>query len=117
MAAENMGPDIPTARADHETSGFGGAQAEAQCAGVADDEIWETVNPGLDRFLGFGRSSDDVALAVRGGEMGVKGFCDYLSYLVEEKGIGGGLLEGKVKVLIDALNKLYGIFSCIKTLI
>ena len=93
MAAENMGPDIPTARADDETSGFGGAQAEAQCAGVADDEIWETVNPGLDRFLGFGRSADDVALAVRGGEMGVMGFCDYLSYLVEEKGIGGGLLE------------------------
>ena len=117
MAAENMGPDIPTARADDEISGFGRAQAEAQCAGVADDEIWETVNPGLDRLLGFGRSSDDVALAVRGGEMGVKGFCDYLSYLVEEKGIGGGLLEGKVKVLIDALNKLYGIFSCIKTLI
>ena len=46
--------------------------------------------------------------------MGVKGFCDYLSYLVEEKGIGGGLLEGKVKVLIDVLNKLFGIFSCIK---
>ena len=76
MAAENMGPDIPTARADDEISGFGRAQDEAQCAGVADDEIWEKVNPGLDRFLGFGRSSDDVVLAVRGGEMGVKGFCD-----------------------------------------
>ena len=62
MAAENMGPDIPTARADDETSGVGGAQAEAQCAGVADDEIWETVNPGLDRFLGFGRSADDVTI-------------------------------------------------------
>ena len=41
-------------------------------------------------------------------------FCDYLSYLVEVKGIGGGLLEGKVMVLIDALHKLYSIFSCIK---
>ena len=68
MAAENMGQDIPTARADDEISGFGRAQAEAQCAGVADDEIWETVNPGLNMLLGFRRSSDDVALAVRGGE-------------------------------------------------
>ena len=39
MAAGNMGPDIPIARADDEISGFGRAQAEAQCAGVADDEI------------------------------------------------------------------------------
>ena len=68
MTAENMGPDIPTARADDEISGFGRVQDEAQCAGVADDEIWEMVNPGLDRFLGFVRSSDDVALAVHGGE-------------------------------------------------
>ena len=114
MAAENMGPDIATARADDKISGFRRVQAEAQCAGVVDDKIWEMVNPGPDRFLRFGRSSDDVALAVCGGEMGVKGFCDYLSYLVKEKGIGGGLLEGKVKVLIDVLNKLFGIFSCVK---
>ena len=68
MAAENMGPDIPTVGADDEISGFGRVQDEAQCAGVADNEIWETVNPGLDRFLRFGRSSDDVVLAESGRE-------------------------------------------------
>ena len=37
--------------------------------------------------------------------MGVKGCCD--CHIIEEKGIGGSLLKGKVKVLIDVLNKLY----------
>jgi len=117
MAAENMGLDILTARVDGKMSGFRRAQAEAQCMGMADDEIWETVNPGLDRFLRFGRSSDDVVSVVCGREMGVEGFCGYLTYLVKEKGIGGGLLKGKVKVLINAINKLNGIFSCKKSLI
>jgi len=40
-------------------------------------------------------------------ERGIEGFCQYLTYLVEEKGIQGGLIEGKVKVLIDAINNVY----------
>ena len=63
-----MGPDIATARADDKISGFRRVQAEAQCAGVADNKIWEMENPGLDRFLRFGRSSDDVVLAESGRE-------------------------------------------------
>jgi len=109
-AAENMGPEIPVAKPDDEISGFGRARAEAECMGVADDEIWETVNPGLDRFLGFGKSSDEVRSVIRRGERGVESFCQYLTYLVEEKGVKGSLLEGKITLLVDAIKDLYGLF-------
>lgn len=101
-----MGLEIPIAGLDDEISGFGRVRAEAECRGVADDEVWKMVNPGLDRFLGFGRSLEDIGAMVRRGELGVQSFCQYLTYLVEEKEIGGNLLEGKVKVLIDAINNL-----------
>ena len=38
--------------------------------------------------------------------MGVERFCQYLTYLVE-KGVEGSLLEGKVKLLIDAITNFY----------
>ena len=106
-AAERIGLEVPTATESDEISGFGRVRAEAECTGVPDNEIWEAVNPGLDRLLGFGRPAVEVESIVRRGEMGVKGFCQYLTYLIEEKGIEGGLIEGKVKVLIGAINNMY----------
>ena len=70
-------------------------------------EVWETVNLVLDRLLGFRRPLVEVESIVRCGERGIEGFCQYLAYLVEEKEIQGGLIEGKVKVLIDAINNMY----------
>lgn len=74
--------------------------------GMADDKIWETVNPGLDQFLRFERSSDNIGSVICCGEGGVKSFVQYLKYLVEEKGVKDGLLEGKVTVLLDTINNL-----------
>ena len=75
--------------------------------GVAMEEVWETVNPAMDRLLGFQRPVIEVESIVRRGERGIEGFCQYLTYLVEEKEIQGGLIEGKVKVLINAINNMY----------
>jgi len=36
---------------------------------------------------------------------GINGFCEYLEYLIAEKGLKGGLIEGKVSVLIDTIGK------------
>ena len=48
--------EVPIATEGDEILGFGRARAEAECASVPNDEVWEVVNPGLDRLLGFGRS-------------------------------------------------------------
>ena len=44
MAAEQLGEDVPIATESDEISAFGRATAEANCMGVARDEVWETVN-------------------------------------------------------------------------
>ena len=107
MAAEQLGEDIPIATESNKISVFGQATAEANCMGVMTEEVWETVNPVLDRFLGFRRPLVEIKLLVCHGERGIEGFCQYLTYLVKEKGIQGGLIEGKVKVLIDTINNMY----------
>ena len=77
---------------------------EAECASVPNDEVWEVVSPGLDRLLG--RFVIEVESIVRHGAMGVEGFCQYLTYLIEENGIKGGLNERKVKILINNMYVL-----------
>jgi len=106
-AAEQLGEDVPIATESNEISAFGWATAEANCMGVMTEEVWETVNPVLDRFLGFRRPLVEIKSLARWGERGIEGFCQYLTYLVKETGIQGGLIEGKVKVLIDAINNVY----------
>ena len=32
-----------------------------QCLNIPSDEVWEVVNPGLDRLLGFGRALADAS--------------------------------------------------------
>jgi hypothetical protein len=77
----------------------------AQCLNLPNDEVWEVVNPGLDRLLGFGRTLDDIQSIVRRGPLGVHGLHEYLTYLVEEKGVEGGFIEGKINALIGAINE------------
>ena len=76
-----------------------------QCLNIPNNKVWEIVNPGLDRLLGFGRTLNDIQSIVLRGPLGVLGLLEYLTYLVEEKGVDGGLIKEKINVLIDAINK------------
>ena len=104
-AERTMGSNIPIGQQGDEIAAYGKASAMAQCLNIPNDEVWEVVNPGLDRLLCFGRALDDIQSIIRRGPLGVLGLLEYLTYLVEERGIGGGLIEGKVNVLIEAINK------------
>ena len=84
-------------------AGYNRSAALSVCADVPQDEVWENVNPGLDRILGFGRSKGEIAAMVHGGREGLQGLYDYLEVLVERGGIVGGLLEGKVTALMTAM--------------
>ncbi|KAH9008273.1 hypothetical protein EDB84DRAFT_1447042 [Lactarius hengduanensis] len=86
----------------NELSGYNRSSALSVCADVPRDELWENVNPGLDRILGFGRPHEEIAAMVRGGREGLRGLYEYFEVLVEEGGVVGGLLEGKVTALIKA---------------
>ena len=104
-AERSMGSNIPIGQQGDKIAAYGRESAIAQCLNIPDDEVWEVVNPGLDRLLGFGRALDDIQSIIRRGPLGVLGLLEYLTYLVEERGINGGLIEGKVNVLIDAINE------------
>ncbi|KAF8154984.1 hypothetical protein B0H34DRAFT_676656 [Crassisporium funariophilum] len=54
-AAKRMGQKVPIATESDKILAFKLARAEAECTGIANDEIWEVVNPALDRLLGFRR--------------------------------------------------------------
>ncbi|KAH9010934.1 hypothetical protein EDB83DRAFT_378225 [Lactarius deliciosus] len=86
----------------NELSGYDRSAALSVCTDVPQDEVWENVNPGLDRILGFGRSREEIAAMVRCSWVGLRGLYEYLEVLVEEGGVVGGLLEGKVTALITA---------------
>ena len=104
-AIQNIPHRTPEGRASDELANFNRCAASTVCATVTPDELWECVNPALDRMLGFGRSNKEIQEIIRRGPFGVQGLCEYLELLVEEGGIVGGLLEGKVSALIGAIEE------------
>jgi hypothetical protein len=96
--------NVPEAKSSDELAGYNRSTALSACSGIPQEEIWENINPGLDRMLGFGRPKSEIQDLIRRGKMGVQGFCEYLEVLVDEGGIMGGLIEGKVSTLIEAIE-------------
>ncbi|KAH9068269.1 hypothetical protein EDB83DRAFT_2222807, partial [Lactarius deliciosus] len=88
----------------YELSGYNKMAALSICADVPQDELWENVNPGLDRILGFRRPQEEIVAMVRCSRVGLQGLYEYLEVLVEEGGVVGGLLEGKVTALLMAME-------------
>ncbi|KAH8997735.1 hypothetical protein EDB86DRAFT_3152472 [Lactarius hatsudake] len=88
----------------YELSGYNKAAALSICADVPQDELWENVNPGLDRILGFRRPQEEIVAMIRSSRVGLQGLYEYLEVLIEEGGVVGGLLEGKVTTLLMAME-------------
>lgn len=87
----------------NELSGYSRSAALLLCADVPQDEVWENVNPGLDRILGFGRPQREIVAMIRRSREGLQGLYEYLEVLVEQGGVVAGLLEGKVAALMMAM--------------
>jgi len=85
-------------------SGYSKAGAATIYDTVNNEEIWEMVNPRLDRLLGFGKSKEVCSL-LQHGPRGVTGLCSYFEYLVEEKGVVGEFVEGKINMLLEAMKE------------
>ena len=88
---------------DNELVGYNRDAALSICADVPRDELWENVNPGLDRILGFRKPQDEIVAMVQCSQKGLQGLYEYLEVLVEQGGVVGGLLEGKIDALMTAM--------------
>lgn len=71
------------------------------------EDAWESIDPVLNRFVGFGATVEEVSRKIRRGPLGVEGLCDWLEMCVTKFGVDAGLLEGKVKMLVDAISLWY----------
>lgn len=71
---------------------------------VSKEGAWEVLDPMLNNLVGWGRSPEEVAGLIRRGAKGVEGLWKYIRGFVIEYGVSGALLEGKVRVLLNAME-------------
>jgi hypothetical protein len=93
---------VPAADEKHPLAIFSGNPADHIDANLDD---WEDIlNPMMHRAFGYGATAEVLAGLVRRGKYGLDGFCQFMGYFVAHRGLQGGLLEGKVNVLLAAIN-------------
>lgn len=77
----------------------------------ADDDPWESViDPCLNRVIGFGVSTRQIADLIRRGPYGIDGFCRWIEICMIELEVSPELLEMKLERIFDALGLLYASF-------
>ncbi|KAK2463008.1 hypothetical protein APHAL10511_004965 [Amanita phalloides] len=69
------------------------------------DDVWELADPILNRVLGFGQSQAELQILVQQNSVSTMGLCQFIEYLLIEKRMSPGLLEGKVKQLVGAIHE------------
>ena len=75
---------------------------------VAGDDPWESVvDPCLNRVIGFGMSTHQIADTIRRGPYGIDGFCQWIEICMVKLKISPELLEIRLERVLDALKLLY----------
>ncbi|EIW85618.1 hypothetical protein CONPUDRAFT_70379 [Coniophora puteana RWD-64-598 SS2] len=77
-------------------------------AALPEAEVWENLDPMLNKIMGGDSKQDDLQALVRIGPLGLDGFIEFLEFVVIQRGIKGGLLEGKLTRFISAMEALPG---------
>ncbi|KAF8176492.1 hypothetical protein BJ912DRAFT_857405 [Pholiota molesta] len=98
---EALPEDIPIASDDHPLAQFSGDPTGSVPEG---EEAWEIWNGPLDTVLQ--KSPGELQNLVVRGKFGLEGLCNLLEYLARYHMIGGGLLEGKIGRLMNAMNEV-----------
>ena len=83
---------------------FGRNPKEFDDEALDTDELWEmTLNGVLKSMLGWGTGNMDEIIHC--GRWGLDGLVNFAMYFVEQRGMSGGLFEGKLTHLVMALKK------------
>jgi hypothetical protein len=96
---------VPEASEFDKLAVFGGNPKKLDDPTLDADELWEaTLNNVLKSTLGWGieGNMDNI---IRRGKWGLDGLVNFATYFVEERGVSGGLFEGKLTNLVMALKK------------
>ncbi len=93
-------PDLPEASESDEILMF----SQHIPTDLAEEDAWEYLDPMLNRFLGFGQTTESISDKLRGGARGLTAMVQYLKEFVGRYQIDGGLLEGKIERLINVIQ-------------
>lgn len=105
LAAKELPLDVPLASETDELAVFA---VPLQVAPADIPDLWETtVDPMLNRLVGFGRTSIDIEDCIRRGAFGMDGLCNWLEAAVLKYGIDVTLLEGKIRRILTAVQTKY----------
>ena len=102
---KDLPESVPEASEFDRLAVFGGNPKEFDDPTLNAEELWEaTLNNVLKSTLGWGieGNMDNI---IRRGKWGLDGLVNFASYFVEERGVSGGLFEGKLTYLMTPLKK------------
>jgi hypothetical protein len=99
---ENLPQTVPVADQTHVLAGYSQSPQELTSDIQNDADIWETWDPKLNVLLPH--NGDDLKLLVVRGQFGLTGLVRFFEHLVQDRNVDEGLLEGKVKRLVDAID-------------
>ena len=102
---KDLPESVPEASEFDRLAVFGQNPNEFDDAALDSDELWEkTLNGVLKATLGWG-TEGNMDEIIRRGRWGLDGLVNFATYFVEQRGVSGGLFEGKLTHLVMALEK------------
>ena len=99
---ENLPETVPVANKTHILAAYSQTPQELTRDVQNDTDIWETWDPKLNVLLPH--NSEDLKPLVVRGQFGLIGLVSFFEHLVRDRKVDEGLLEGKVKRLVDAID-------------
>ena len=102
---KDLPTSVPKASECDRLAAFGRNPKEFDDAALDVDELWETMLNGvLKSTLGWG-TEGNMDEIIRRGRWGLDGLVNFATYFVEQRGMSGGLFEGKLTCLVMALKQ------------
>jgi hypothetical protein len=102
---KDLPESVPEASEFDRLAVFGRNPKEFDDAALDADELWETtLNGVLKSTLGWG-TEGNMDQIIHRGRWGLDGLVNFATYFVEQRGVSGGLFEGKLTYLVMALKK------------
>lgn len=99
---EKLPETVPIANKTHILAGYG-LSPERLTGYIEDDaDVWEIFDQKLNVFLQG--NNDDLKRLIVHGEFGLIGLVRFFEHLVRDRKVDEGLLEGKAKRIMDAID-------------
>ncbi|KAF8997362.1 hypothetical protein BDZ89DRAFT_1122423 [Hymenopellis radicata] len=96
---------VPDATAEDDLAAFSRDPRTYVAAEVNGDDLWEMgLNSLVHGVFGWGLTSDEMKKLVRGGDLGVARFYDFVKYFIEIRGVSETLFREKIEMLGTALE-------------